>query len=92
MVSKSDFTEQEWAAIVDAPQLAGVAVMVAGASGIIGSIKEAAAAAEAVWSGNTHSHELIRLISSKEEMQASQRIAPNPDVPSFKGVQKARAN
>lgn len=72
MVNKSDFSEVEWAALVDAPQIAGIAVMVAGASGLVGSIKEAAAAAEAVWSGSTHDDELIRLISTREEMQASQ--------------------
>jgi hypothetical protein len=72
MVTKTDFTEQEWAAVVDAPQMAGIAVMVAGASGVIGSIKEAAAAAGSVFAGTTHASELIRLISGKEEMQAAQ--------------------
>jgi len=72
MVSKADFSEQEWEAVVDAPQMAGIAVMVSGASGVIGSIKEAAAAAHAVYEGTTHTDELIRLISTKEEMQASQ--------------------
>jgi hypothetical protein len=72
MATKADFTGQEWTAVVDAPQIAGIAVMVAGASGIIGSIKEAAAAAQAVWDGTSHPHELIRQICAKEEMQASQ--------------------
>jgi hypothetical protein len=72
MVTKADFSAQEWEAVVDAPQMAGIAVMVSGASGVIGSIKEAAAAAHAVYEGNTHTDELIRLISTKEEMQASQ--------------------
>lgn len=58
--------------MVDAPQMAGIAVMVAGASGVIGSIKEAAAAAQSVYAGTTHSNELIRLISTKDEMKASQ--------------------
>ena len=72
MATKTDFTEQEWAAVTDAPQMAGIAVMVAGASGVIGSIKEAAAAASTVFGGTTHANEFIRLISSREEMQASQ--------------------
>jgi hypothetical protein len=72
MATKTDFTEQEWTAVVDAPQMAGIAVMVSGASGIIGSIKEAAAAAQAVFSGTTHTDELVRSISGKEEMQAAQ--------------------
>lgn len=72
MANKADFTEQEWAAVVDAPQMAGIAVMVAGASGMIGSIKEAAAAAQTVFAGTTHANELIRLISSKDEMKAAQ--------------------
>lgn len=72
MATKQDFSEQEWAAVADAPQMAGIYVMVAGASGIIGSLKEAAAAAQTVFGGTTHENELIRLISVKEEMQASQ--------------------
>lgn len=72
MATRIDFTENEWAAVVDAPQMAGIAVMVAGASGMIGSIKEAAAAAQTVFAGTTHTNELIRLISSKEEMKAAQ--------------------
>ena len=72
MATKTDFTEQEWAAIADAPQMAGIAVMVAGASGVIGSIKEAATAASTVFGGTTHADELIRSISGKDEMKASQ--------------------
>ena len=72
MVNKTDFTEVEWSAIVDAPQMAGIAVMVAGASGVIGSLKEAAAAAGTVFEGTSHANELIRLISGKEEMKAAQ--------------------
>ncbi len=72
MATKTDFTEQEWAAVTDAPQMAGIAVMVAGASGVIGSIQEAAAAAQIVFTGTTHTNDLIRRVSGKEEMQASQ--------------------
>jgi hypothetical protein len=72
MVNKADFSAQEWEVVVDAPQMAGIAVMVSGASGVIGSIKEAAAAAHAVYEGTTHTDGLIRLISTKDEMQASQ--------------------
>lgn len=72
MINKTDFTETEWSAIVDAPQMAGIAVMVAGASGVIGSLKEAAAAAGTVFEGTSHTNELIRLISGKEEMKAAQ--------------------
>ncbi len=72
MANKADFTEQEWTAVVDAPQMTGIAVMVAGSSGVIGSIKEAAAAAGTVFDGANHADELIRSISGKEEMQAAQ--------------------
>ena len=35
MATKTDFTEQEWSAVADAPQMAGIAVMVAGASPLV---------------------------------------------------------
>ena len=72
MINKTDFSETEWSAIVDAPQMAGIAVMVAGASGVIGSLKEAAAAAGTVFEGTSHANDLIRLISGKDEMKAAQ--------------------
>jgi len=52
--------------------MAGIAVMVAGASGVIGALKEAAAAAGIVFEGTSHTNELIRLISGKDEMKAAQ--------------------
>ena len=41
MSTKTDFTPEEWETLRNAPYLAAAAVMVAGRSGILGSIKEA---------------------------------------------------
>jgi hypothetical protein len=71
MATHADFTEQELAALSDAPHMAGIAVMIAGSSGIFGSLKEAAIAAQSVYHGSESSNELIRSLSSKETMQAA---------------------
>jgi hypothetical protein len=42
MSTKTDFTPEEWETIRNAPYLAAAAVMIAGRSGIFGSIKEGA--------------------------------------------------
>ena len=72
MATKSDFAEVEWKFIADAPHLASIAVMTAGASGVFGSLIEAVVAAKGVFDATGHANELIRSIASKEEMQAAQ--------------------
>ena len=43
MATKEDFNEEQWQLLVDVPSLVGAAVMVAGRSGVGGSMKEAIA-------------------------------------------------
>ncbi|MBL8231421.1 MAG: hypothetical protein JNL98_23200 [Bryobacterales bacterium] len=70
---KEDFTEVEWQAIREAPHWAGLAVMVAGSSGVLGSLKEAFAAGHATASGKQHPSELIRSLSIRQESEAVDR-------------------
>lgn len=72
MTTKSNFTEQEWAAVADAPHLAAGAVMVAGASGVIGSVKEAFAAGQKVIAGAKDTNSLIRELSNADEVKSMQ--------------------
>ncbi len=71
MPNLADFNEHELAALADAPHMAGIAVMIAGSSGFFGSIKEAAVAAQSVFHGVDSSNDLIKSLSSKENMQAA---------------------
>ncbi|MEZ5356152.1 MAG: hypothetical protein R2762_26245 [Bryobacteraceae bacterium] len=71
MATQADFNEQELAALADAPHMAGIAVMIAGSSGIFGSLKEAAIAAQSVYQGSENASELIKSLSTKETMQAA---------------------
>ncbi len=72
MATKADFAEVEWKFVANAPHLASMAVMMAGASGLFGSLKEAVVAAKGVFDATGNANELIRSIASKDEMQAAQ--------------------
>lgn len=63
MTSKTDFTPDEWKLLMDVPPLVGTAVMVAGRSGITGSMKEAFAVAQGVLGGK-HGHDGNELVES----------------------------
>ena len=72
MATKADFTQDEWATVRDTPYLAAMAVTVAGASGLVGTLKEAFAATSSLVEGMRSQSELVRLLSGKEEIQAAQ--------------------
>jgi hypothetical protein len=72
MSTKADFTQDEWSTIRDAPYLAAMGVTVAGASGLIGTVKEAFAATSSLVEGTKSESELIRSLSAREEIQAAQ--------------------
>src|SRR5262245_49184552 len=83
MATKADFTPEEWSAVRDAPYLAAMAVTVAGASGLIGTIKEAFAATSSLVEGTKSQNDLIRAISGREEIKAAQEsirslVQPQP--------------
>jgi hypothetical protein len=83
MASRSDFTSEEWSTVRNGPYLAAMGVTIAGASGLIGTLKEAFTAASSLVEGTRSQNELVRALSAKEEIQAAQEavrslIQPGP--------------
>jgi hypothetical protein len=83
MATKADFTQEEWATVRDTPYLAAMAVTVAGASGILGTLKEAFSATSSLVEGMRSQSDLIRSLSAREEIQAAQEtvrslVQPGP--------------
>jgi hypothetical protein len=77
MATKSDFTAQEWEVLRDAPHLVMLSVATAGASGLIGSLKEAFAPAAAIVAAAKGSNELLRSICDRAELKAAQQSLRN---------------
>ena len=72
MSTKTDFTPEEWETLRNAPYLAAAAVMVAGRSGLIGSIKEAFITAQAFYESASSESPLIKALSAPDEVKLSQ--------------------
>ena len=72
MANRALFTDDEWNALCDTPQLVGLAVALSGASGITGTIKETFASSMVMVEGQKSESELIRAICAKDEVQAAQ--------------------
>ena len=73
MSTKSDYSAEEWEMLLEVPPLVGTAVMVAGRSGVVGSMKESFAVASGVMEARDgfESNELIQsLISARVEDKA----------------------
>jgi hypothetical protein len=73
MAKKTDFTTQDWETLRDAPHLVMLSVATAGASGPIGSLKEAFAPAGAIIEAAKGNSELLRSICDREELKAAQQ-------------------
>jgi hypothetical protein len=71
MVTKTDFSADEWENLRDAPHLVVLAVAAAGASGFFGSIKEAMAPAGSLVEALQGENQLLRQICEREEIKAS---------------------
>jgi hypothetical protein len=71
MTTKTDFSSVEWETLRDAPSLVVLAVTVAGASGLFGTIAEALAPTETIREALQGSNQLLREICQKEEMMTS---------------------
>jgi hypothetical protein len=74
MSTKTDFTSEEWETIRNAPYLAAAAVMVAGRSGILGSIKEALVTAQTFYESAASESPLIKALSAQDEVKLSQEF------------------
>jgi hypothetical protein len=77
VATKVEFSNEEWEVLRDAPHSVAIAVAVAGASGIFGSLKEAMASAGAIVEALKGDNALLRDICSREEMKAAQKSLRN---------------
>jgi hypothetical protein len=76
MATAEDFAEVEWAAICDAAHGVGLAMMLLGSSGLVGSMKEMLVAGRTAANAAQHESELIREMCGAEAMRGMQtRVA-----------------
>ena len=73
MTDKSAFTVDEWKALREAPQLISLAVATAGASGLIGTMKEAFSSSASLVEAMKSENPVLRSVSTREEMGEAQR-------------------
>jgi hypothetical protein len=74
MSTKTDFTSEEWETCRNAPYLAAAAVMMAGRSGIFGSIKEVFVTAHTLYESTSSDSPLIKALSTPEEVKRGQEF------------------
>lgn len=89
MASKTDFTSEEWTTLRDAPQVVALAVAVSGASGLVGTLKEAFSSSVALVEGTKSENELIRSLCSREEISAAQQTL-RASLPQGQGLDAAK--
>ena len=78
MTTKSDYTDEEWAALVRAPIVAGMAISIADPGGPIEMTKEVMATLRAVTAPETDA-ELVTNVSREVAALAQQRVNPAGD-------------
>lgn len=71
MLTKNDFSASDWNVLRDTPYLVGLATLLAEPSGL-GTIKESIAMTMGIWKSQSSEIPLIRDLTSRTEMQASQ--------------------
>lgn len=72
MADKTNFTQEQWETLRDAPHLVALSVAVAGASGIFGSLKEAVVSATTIVSVARGENALLKALCDKEELKQAQ--------------------
>ena len=73
MADKSAFTAEEWETLRTAPQLVSLAVATSGASGLLGTMKEAFSSSAALVEAMKSDNALLRAISTREEIAEAQQ-------------------
>jgi hypothetical protein len=71
MLTKNDFSPEEWHTLREVPHLVGLATLVAGSSGL-GTIKESVAMAQGIIEGQSSNVALVRDLTNRVEMQEVQ--------------------
>jgi hypothetical protein len=91
MTTKAEFTPEEWTTLRDAPHVVAGAVSVAGASGLLGTLKEVFSTVSGLVAGMRSENELIRSLCAREEIQGAQeslrslvKQAPGADLETVK--------
>lgn len=81
MSTKTDYTEEEWAALRRAPLVAGLAVSLADPGSPVGSVKEALATSKAISEAPAEGgNELIGAVAADVRAQAQDRKNPMGDL------------
>jgi hypothetical protein len=73
MVNKEQFTAEEWSALRDTPHEVALAVAISGASGIVGSLKEAFSSSKSLVEAMKGDNELLRALCTREEIGEAQK-------------------
>jgi hypothetical protein len=73
MADKSAFAPEEWNALREAPQLVSLAVATAGASGLVGTLKEAFSSSASLIEAMRSDNPLLRALASREEIAEGQQ-------------------
>jgi hypothetical protein len=73
MADKSAFAPEEWSALREAPQLVSLAVATAGASGLVGTLKEAFSSSASLIEAMRSDNPLLRTLASREEIAEGQQ-------------------
>ncbi|MEO7327534.1 MAG: hypothetical protein ABI193_03075 [Minicystis sp.] len=75
MSDKTTYTPEEWSTITEAPAVTGIAVAIAGASGLFGTLAEAFSTTSTLVAGMKSENPLIRAICTRDDLMAAQNGA-----------------
>ena len=71
MLTKNDFSPEDWNSLRDLPHLVGFATLFAGSSGL-GTVKESLAIAQGILEGQSSNVPLIRDLANRAEIESAQ--------------------
>jgi hypothetical protein len=72
MATKTNFSPEDWTSLRTAPHLVAATMVLAGNSGITGTIGESFALAQSLYASQSSANTLMREISTPEEVKAAQ--------------------
>jgi hypothetical protein len=71
VADKSSFSPEEWSVIREAPHLVALAISAAGASGMMGTLKEAVSGSSVIIEGTKSENALLRALCAKDEVKGA---------------------
>lgn len=75
MSDKTTYTPEEWTTITEAPAVTAIAVAIAGASGLFGTLAEVFSTTSTLVEGMKSENPLIRAICTRDDLMAAQKGA-----------------